>query len=272
VFKLMMAVMCSALIVALFLAKPDAASIARGILIPSIPEDRGLYATTFILMALIGTEAGSLTNIIYSYFLRQRGWCDPSFRRSQRKDLLLSASSLFIISASTQVAAARTLLPAGISPRNARDIVTMFTQALGPAGLTIFSFGLCAAAFSTMAGATTGYALIAKDVCSKIWTASGRGRWSASQRPWVAFWCFAPLPLMAVTERPVWLVLFVSSLMAACIPVLALFLLLLTSDRRRMGPLANGRTVQFVFVLLITASTALLFRQLLQVMEGALLR
>ena len=76
---------------------------------------------------------------------------------------------------------------------------------------------------------------------------------------------------MALTDRPVWLVLAVSSVMAACIPLLALFLLLLTSDRRRMGDLVNGRAVQAAFVVLIAASTTLLIGNMMHFMPRATL-
>jgi Mn2+/Fe2+ NRAMP family transporter len=76
---------------------------------------------------------------------------------------------------------------------------------------------------------------------------------------------------MALTDRPVWLVLLVSSVMAACIPVLALFLLLLTSDRQRMGTLVNGRAVQAAFVALIAASAILLIGNMMQFMPRATL-
>jgi Mn2+/Fe2+ NRAMP family transporter len=271
-FKLLIAAMGAALLIAVLLSKPDAAAMARGLLIPSLPADRGLYATAFILLALVGTEAGSLTNITYSYFLRQKGWCDPTYQSSQRKDLLFTVASMFAISAATQIAAAGTLLPSGVSPRNAADLVTMFTQALGSVGLAIFSFGLCAAAFSTLAGATTGYALVACDVVQGLrGPVLNAGKRSSPLRPWIAFWCFAPLPLMALTDRPVWLVLLVSSVMAACIPVLALFLLLLTSDRQRMGTLVNGRAVQAAFVALIAASAILLIGNMMQFMPRATL-
>ena len=268
-FKLLIAAMAAALLAAVVLSRPEPAAVVGGLLAPSFPADRGLYATSFILIALVGTEAGSLTNITYSYFLRQKGWCSPEYKSSQRKDLLLTVVSMFAISAATQIAAAGTLLPAGVSPRDAADLVAMFTRALGAPGLAIFSFGLCAAAFSTLAGATTGYALVASDAVRMLrGTPAGAAARNCPQRPWIAFWCFAPLPLMALADRPVWLVLAVSSVMAACIPVLALFLLLLTSDRRRMGALVNGRGVQAAFAVLIAASVILLISNMLQVVSG----
>jgi len=248
IFKFLIALMCAALLAAAFLARPEPGQILRGMLAPSFPADRGLYGTAFILMALIGTEAGSLTNITYSYFLREKGWRGPAFQQAQRKDLLKE----------------------GISPRDASDLVVMFSGALGLAGRVIFTFGICAAAFSGFAGGTTGYALVLSDAWNKLrgcesGAVSGRRLYRLS----IAFWCFAPLLLLTLTERPVWLVLAVNALMGACIPVLAVFLLLLTSDRKRMGNLANGLSATIVLGVLTAVSSWLLGLNLVEWLRGS---
>jgi len=259
IFKVLVAVMCAALVTGAVMARPEPWQILGGLLSPTLPADSGLYRTAFILMALIGTEAGSVTNITYSYFLRRKGWRDLSFRRDQRRDLLFSVCSLFLISSCVQIAAAGTLLPAGVSPKNADDLVVMFSHSLGYAGRVIFTFGLCAAAFSGFVGGTTGYSLIAADVLGRL---TGSDPPSAERNPIyrgaVAFWCFAPLALMAVSRRPVWLVLFVSALMAVFIPVLGLFLLRLTSNREIMGKVVNSRLTNGAFCVLIAVSLMLL--------------
>lgn len=258
IFKFLIAAMCAGLLVAAILARPDPVRIVSGLFLPSLPADRGLYGTAFILMALIGTEAGSLTNITYSYYLRQKGWRDASFLRGQRHDLFLSVACLFFISACTQVAAAAALLPAHVSPSDSADLVKLFTHALGEAGRVIFAFGICASAFSGFVGATTGYALVAGDFLPRLPRARGLlSRPRAVYRLSTAIWCFGPLLLLAVTDRPVWLVLAVSALMAACIPVLAVFLLLLASNRQRMGALVIGRPAQLVLGALAVISSAL---------------
>ncbi len=263
-FKALVAVMWGALLVAAVLAQPDPAGIFKGLFIPSLPDDKGLYGTFFLLMALIGTEAGSLTNVTYSYFMLRKGWRDPSFRQRQRADLWLSVGCLFMMGGMVQIAAAGTLLPAHVSPEVAEDLILLFSSALGMAGRVIFTFGLCSAAIGGYIGGTMGYALIAADIWPRM-TGAASGN---VQRAFVAFWCFAPLGLMLITEKPVWLVLLVSALMAALIPILATALLLLTRDRARLGPLTPPVWLQCCLGLLILVSSALLAINAIQWFTG----
>ena len=99
-----MVVMVGGLVTAVVLARPDPAQILQGALIPSIPGDHGLYGTLFIVMAIVGTMAGSITNLTYAYFIREKGWRDVSHLRRQRVDLLMSALCLFMIAGLLQVA------------------------------------------------------------------------------------------------------------------------------------------------------------------------
>jgi Mn2+/Fe2+ NRAMP family transporter len=257
-FKPLIALMCAAVLAAAALAQPDPAAMLSGLFLPSFPPDSGLYGTAFLLMALVGTEAGSLTNITYSYFLWQKGWRDPSHQPQQRRDLWLSVLSLFFISASVQIAAAGILHPAGVSPKDSSDLAVLFSHSLGVTGKVIFTFGLCAAAFSGLIGATTGYSLILADIWRRRTGGTSPADVSArAYRNSAAFWCFAPLALLMWSNRPVWLVLVVSALMAAFIPVLAIFLFRLTSNTRRMGIMANSIRHRAAFALLIIASATL---------------
>lgn len=254
-FKVLAAVMWGGLLAAAIIARPDPAAVARGLFVPSIPDDRGLYATLFLLMAIIGTEAGSLTNVTYSYFMLRKGWTSPEFRKRQRADLWLSVGCLFAMGAFVQIAAAGTLLPAHVSPSRAEDLILMFANTLGAAGRIIFTFGLTAVAFSGFLGGTMGYSLIAVDIIPRLKPAFLS---AASQRSFLAFWCFAPFALLFVAGRPVWLVLLVSALMAVLIPVMAGILWRLTSSGGRMGALTPPRWTQGALGLLILISSGLL--------------
>jgi len=255
-FKALVAVMWGALMVAAILARPDPAGILKGLLLPTLPGDRGLYATVFLLMALIGTEAGSLTNVTYSYFMLRKGWTAPEFRQRQKADLRLSVACLFLMGALVQIAAAGTLLPAHVSPSRAEDLILLFSNTLGLAGRLIFTFGLTAAAIGGYLGGTLGYAMIATDIAPRLHSPAVS---NLSQRSFVAFWCFAPLALLLAAGRPVWLVLLVSALMAVLIPVMAVILIRLTADRARLGALTPpGWSRAALWVLVAVSSTILL--------------
>jgi Mn2+/Fe2+ NRAMP family transporter len=254
-FKLLVAAMWGGLLVAAAMANPEPGAILRGLFVPSLPDDRGLYATLFLLMAMIGTEAGSLTNVTYSYFMLRKGWTAPSFRQRQSADLWLSAGCLFAMGGLVQIAAAGTLMPAHVSPSGAEDLILLFSETLGAAGRVIFTFGLTAAAFGGFMGGTVGYSLIAADIAPRLGFAPLK---ASTQRGFTAFWCFAPLALLFVAGRPVWLVLLVSALMAVLIPVMAGILLRLTSDRTNLGSLMPPLWTRCALAILIVVSSVLL--------------
>lgn len=254
-FKLLVAVLCAALVAAVALARPEPRAMLAG-LWPSLPADRGDHATLYLLLALIGTEAGSMTNVTYSYFMGQKGWRSPEFRPRQLRDLLLSVTCLFAMGAFVQITAAATLHPAGLAPQGAEELVRLFTGTLGRAGLVIFTFGLSAAAVSGFIGGTTGYSLVAADIWSKLGAGGGQAP-DALYRRFAAFWCFAPLPLVYAAGRPVWLVLAVSAWMGVLIPVLAVALLRLGADSKRMGGLRAPWPLRCALVALTAVAAAL---------------
>ena len=85
--KILIAFMGSSLILVAVISRPDITQVAKGMLVPTIPDSQGVYGVFFLLMALVGTEAGSMGNLTYSYYLREKGWSDISYLKQQRFDL-----------------------------------------------------------------------------------------------------------------------------------------------------------------------------------------
>jgi Mn2+/Fe2+ NRAMP family transporter len=246
----MIASMGLALIIATALSHPDFPALIRGLFLPLIGGGKGGYGAVLLITALIGAEAGAVDNASYTYFLSQRGWAVNSFLRRQRLDLLMSLGCVFAMDAMLQIAAAGTLLPTHLVPHKAEDLVPVFSAALGVAGRVIFAFGLWAVCFSGFVAGTTGSSLIAAD----IWVNSrlfkqpepplsalpADGKSAKIRFYLIAFWSFSPLYVLLTHVQPVWLVLVVSSLKALLIPGMAIALLIISNDRRRLGEYRNG--------------------------------
>ena len=107
--KILVGVMGGALVIAALLSNPDPVGIAQGMFIPSLPQSEGLYSSMLILMALIGTEAGSMTNLTYAYFIYEKGWTNVRYIKRQRFDLGFGVIALFIMGTLLQIAAAGTV-------------------------------------------------------------------------------------------------------------------------------------------------------------------
>ena len=268
--KILVALMTAGLAVAAFLSHPDYSSLGRALILPGLPANRGAYDAVFLVMALIGTEAGSITNLTYSYFLRAKGWSSAADLPRQRVDLFSSIACILVLGTLVQVAAAASVHPLGIKLRNAEDLVRIFSESLGLAGRLIFGAGMWASAFSGFIGGTTGYALMIVDIgrqgllktkeriVSKKPTPETRRdpffRWS------VVFWSFSPLYVLFTTWEPVYLVLMLNALMVVLVPVLAIALLKLTNDKSLLGERTNGWPANLTLVTMIVTSIWLMIR------------
>ncbi len=271
--KVLAAAMGISLMIAASLSHPDPTGILHGTFVPTIPGATGFYSSTLLLMALVGTEAGSMTNLTYPYFMYEKGWRDVSYMKQQRFDLGFGVVCLFLMGALLQIAAAGTVHPLGIKLEGPEQLVRIFSQSQGAVGLLIFALGLGGATFSTYVGATTGYALIFTDICrsyipslKKAATEKGNKRAPARNDPlfrWaIVFWSFSPLYILFTNASPVWLVLTISSIVIVVIPVLALPLLLLTNDRKLMGKYRNGWFTNTILVMLVLVSLYFMYKNL----------
>jgi Mn2+/Fe2+ NRAMP family transporter len=275
--KVLVAAKGISLIVAAALSHPDPTGILKGTFIPTIPGTTGFYSSILVLMALIGTEAGSMTNLTYPYFMYEKGWRDVSYIKQQRFDLGVGVTCIFVMGALLQIAAAGTLHPQGIKLEGPEQLVRIFSQSQGVAGLLIFALGLWGASFSTYVGATTGYALIMTDLC-RSYIPRLRQKVERESKPaaakndpiyrWsILFWAFSPLYILFIPARPVWLALMVSAMVVVVIPVLALPLLHLTNDRKLMGKYKNGSFTNMVLLMLIAVSLYFTYQNVLSVWQ-----
>jgi Mn2+/Fe2+ NRAMP family transporter len=269
--KILMAIMAASLVVVVILSRPDPTEILQGAFIPSIPEDRGSYSVMFVVMALVGTMAGSVMNLTYAYFIHEKGWRDLSYLKQQRFDLVFGVVCLFVMGGLLQIAAGATVRPLGIDLKDAEDMVRIFSEVQGVAGLIIFSLGLWGAAFSTVVGTTVGCSLIVADLSrfltDRPW-ARKRNREDARRHPvyraCVIFWCFSPLYILYTGVSPVWLVLAVSALAAAVVPVLTPVLIKITSDKSLMGEHKNSWLTNAILTLMVLVAIYFTYKNLVE--------
>jgi Mn2+/Fe2+ NRAMP family transporter len=242
-FKLIMAVMGASLILAAILSRPRLADVAHGLMVPSLSASGGLYATTLLLAALLGTEACTLSNITYSYFIWQKGWRDMSHIARQKMDLLVSVAAMFLVGAMIQIAAGSVAGREAIQLSNIEDLVRLFSEKLGWTGRAIFALGIWAAVFTSYVGGITGYALVITDICrSSVPSLRKPGTHSRDDlrrdpifRWFVIFAAFSPLYILWVPVRPVGLVLAASAAVTLIVPAMAVAMLILMNQRERMG-------------------------------------
>ena len=279
VAKPLMVILGGSLLLAAVLSKPDLHAVARGALLPSVPEGYGVYSYTLVLMALTGAGAGSLSNLKYAAFVHERGWRDRSFLKRQRIDLLLSGIGLYLMFVLVQVAAAATLRSSGGNLKRVEDLVPLFSAALGDAGRIVLAIGLWAAVFTTYLGANTGYSLMVTDIWNNVLRRRQRpgsdpGPRSHAEHPayrWCLIWfCASPMYVLLTSWKPLWLALLSAALMVVLLPVIVLVLLWMTNNRKRMGDHANGWAVNAAMLFAVVGAVYLTVANAVQVWSAVI--
>lgn len=133
----------------LFYAFPPASTFFKG-LIPTIPEDiAGSDNGTFLIMAgMVGTTVSSIAFIIRSSLVKEANW-DFSYYRQQKKDALLSAIGVFLISAAILVSATATLYVNDLTVNSAVDLILLLKPIVGEASIVFMSIGILAAGITS---------------------------------------------------------------------------------------------------------------------------
>lgn len=267
-FKWLMAGLGGSLAVAAVIHFPEPSSLWSGFFRPEIPASAGPFSTALIMLALVGTEAGSMTNLTYSYFLREKGWRDLSKLSLQRRELAGSISCMFLLGIMLQITAAGVFSGSHESIRTTRDLVHLLGETQGTFGVLVFTLGLWAAVFTGFTGATTGYALMAVDAARNLlgWR-RGQGK---SFRPGEAatrrdplyrilagLWILAPAYILLVDAEPLHLLLATHAAAAMMIPLLACGLLYLINQRRLEGRFRHRWLTNVVLSLIAMASVGM---------------
>jgi Mn2+/Fe2+ NRAMP family transporter len=115
-------------------------------MIPKLPAgaDAGL-----IVAGMIGTTMGGVLYVVRSSTIKEKNW-DLSHLKNEKRDALISAGLMFILSAAIMGAAAGTLYPLGLEVNNAIDMVKLLEPLAGSFAVTLFVGGLVAAGLSSL--------------------------------------------------------------------------------------------------------------------------
>jgi Mn2+/Fe2+ NRAMP family transporter len=100
----------------------------------SMPADRGAYGAWLVVVAIIGAVGGSVANLMYPYFVADKGWRGPKYRRLQVYDLLFGVCTLIVLNIAIWVVAAQLMRGRGATIEGPEDLANMMKLAIGPAG------------------------------------------------------------------------------------------------------------------------------------------
>ncbi|HEX7115529.1 MAG TPA: Nramp family divalent metal transporter [Steroidobacter sp.] len=245
---------------------PNPVGILKGALLFEVPPSAGDFKPVLVVISLIGAMAGSLPNLLYPYFIRQKGWNGPQYRRVQTYDLLFGISVMILLNLSVWIVAAEVLHPAGIRVRTLDDLAQLFIMVMGPIGSPLFHAGVLATLATTIIGVATGFGYMCEDIAVKL----SRGPEASTPTPdlkrtrtfrWIVIWSLLSPLVWAIPSMPgfVPLTIFVNAACVMTIPLLAGVLWYLTANPRFIGEQYKNKpwenlTMAVLFVLALYAT------------------
>lgn len=261
---------------AAFLSKPDWGAAFQGAVIPSVPDEPGLYGSALVILGVAVGAIGSIGNIKYAALVHEKGWRDISHLKAQRRDMVLSAIGMFVMLALVQIAAAAALHPLGIQVTEVEDLVPVFSQVLGDLGRVMLAVSVWFVVFTSVTGSATAYALMLSDIYHRFLRPSdvikeqdeGRGAaYLPAFRPMLIIFATLPLMVLFTDWQPVPLLMTTAIVAAIMLPATILVLLRLTTDRRFMGEHTNGWLVNGTLLFAAVTSLYLGYQSIVETLQ-----
>jgi Mn2+/Fe2+ NRAMP family transporter len=94
--------------------RPSPLDLVQGVIGFAVPQTIGRFDALFIAVSMLGAVGGGLANLMYPYFIREKGWNKPHHRRLQKYDLIFGIVVLIILDLSVWTLGAEILHPRGI--------------------------------------------------------------------------------------------------------------------------------------------------------------
>lgn len=228
-------------------AGPDLPGIVKGVFGFAVPKTVGRFDAIWIMVALVGAVGGGLANLMYPYFIKEKGWLTPAHLRVQRYDLILGVFVLCFLDLSVWVVGAEILKPKNINIVDLESLARLLGEAFGQLGTFLFYLGIFAALYSSIIGNGVAYSYLASDAW-RHWrpaTVASNGRQSGKHRGyrWIAAWVIlSPLFWILLGESDfVGLTLTVNALQVIILPILIIGMWLITAKTKYIGTQYRNR-------------------------------
>jgi Mn2+/Fe2+ NRAMP family transporter len=239
-------------------------------LAPRIPDGALLN-----VLSVAGGVGGTITLAAYGYWLREKGWQQPSFMRVMRLDngVAYLVTGIFVVA--TLIVGAELLHSAGIAvatgDNGMLDLSDVLADRYGSGAGTVFLVGFWAAAMSSLVGVWNGVSLMFADF-------AGHVRGQAADHPdrqagglfYKAYvvWLTVPPIALLFLGKPVYLILAYGVLGALFMPFMAVTLLWLLNTDRVPTAWRNKAWTNVLLVLCALAFAALAVDQVRSAISG----
>lgn len=240
-------------ILSLFVVHPLPAEVARG-LIPVIPDVEG---GKMMVAAFVGTTMAAATFLSRPLFIQGKEWTIKD-RAQQKKDAIVAAVLVFIISAAVMAVAAGALYHDGKKVTAVLDMVNALEPVAGKGALTVFFFGTLAAGLSSVFPCMLIAPLLIEDYRSgKLDTQSKQFRIITG----IAAIFALTIPVLGF--NPVKGQLLTQVFNVFVLPLVILGIILMINNKKLMGVHAAGHLLNFVLGLAFLFSILISFNGVL---------
>ncbi len=242
ILTLFVAIMGMSFILTMFMVIDDPMQVIQG-LIPQLPQESN---AALLIAGMVGTTMGGVLYLVRSILVHEKGWKIEDLKE-ERRDAIISASMMFVLSAAIMACAAGTLYPLGLEVDNAIDMVKLLEPLAGRFAISIFVAGIISAGLSSLFP----HLLLAPWFLADLLDLP-RNMKLPYNRAIALFTASLGLVVPLFGGRPV-LVMIVSQVLAAvATPLIILLMLLLQNKEEVMGPHRAGRalnlSVGFIFL------------------------
>ena len=245
IMKVLLALMTIAFLALAIMAKPDPVEIFKGIFTFEMPAGMGLFSATTIMLALIGSVAGSMTNFLYPHSIRAKGWTDPTWKKVQRGDLLFSIITMIVINLAVWIVGAEVLAKNGIEVQTLDDLAAGMEITFGRAGSVLLYLGVFGAVYSSVLGVASGWGAVVIESYQVVHPERLEKYGSAEADPLYKFASLFLLITPVVWSLPgmpdfVALAVIHNVITALGLPAIAIGLLFLATNKKLMGRFHNN--------------------------------
>jgi Mn2+/Fe2+ NRAMP family transporter len=236
---------------------PNIPAILKGTVAFSVPDNVGGVDTLVFVVSLIGAVAGSLSNLIYPYLFKQKGWQGPKYLKLQRYDLLFGVLMIIIIDLAVWTLGAEILHPQGLTINSVSDMAQMLTTTLGVLGGILFYVGVFGACFSTVIGYALGFGNLFVDAIYTTFPKRGsKYNHEFNKDPLFKFTLLITVILPVIWALPsmpgfVYLTILVNAWQILLLPIVSVGLLLLTNRKDLLGKYTNKWWENMLLLILI---------------------
>jgi Mn2+/Fe2+ NRAMP family transporter len=260
IFLVLLAMLTVSLLGSAIWAGPSPAGILRGTLGFEMPAQLGPFDSLLLVVGILGAVGGSVMNLVYPYFLEQKGWRGPQYRRVQMYDFTLGIVVMIVLDLAVWTLGAELVHPTGTTIRTIEDLSRILSTALGEGGRALFYLGVFAAVYTSIVGHALGLGLLASHAFL---------RWQAGEGPiekdyrshpiyrWVVLWILISPMIWTVPGMPgfVRLTLISNSAQVVLVPIIATGLFWITASSRFIGAKYRNRwweNLVMIVVLLVS--------------------